>query len=107
MEMRKVRLVVFIFVVTLAMKTSAQEVVIFPQLGHSNAIHSAAFSPDGRRIVSASQDSTVKVWDAETGMEVRTFSGHTGNVNSAAFSPDGIGTALIAKELRNKGSIHL
>jgi hypothetical protein len=58
--------------------------------GHSSFhIFSAAFSPDGRRIVSGSMDKTVKVWNAETGALIRTLSGHTGGVKSAAFSPDG------------------
>ena len=48
-----------------------------------------AFSPDGRRLASASDDQTVKLWDVATGQEVRTLSGHTDWVNSVAFSPDG------------------
>ena len=48
-----------------------------------------AFSPDGRRIVSGSEDQTLKVWDAETGQETLTLKGHTGSVYSVAFSPDG------------------
>ena len=48
-----------------------------------------AFSPDGRRIVSGSDDKTVKVWDAATGQETLTLKGHTGEVHSVAFSPDG------------------
>ena len=48
-----------------------------------------AFSPDGRRLASASHDGTVKVWDATTGQETLTLHGHTGQVSSVAFSPDG------------------
>ena len=48
-----------------------------------------AFSPDGRRIVSASSDGTGEVWDATTGQETLTLKGHTGRVHSVAFSPDG------------------
>ena len=48
-----------------------------------------AFSADGKRIVSGSEDKTVKVWDAATGQEVLTLKGHTGQVTSVAFSPDG------------------
>ena len=51
--------------------------------------HSVAFSPDGKRLASASADKTVKVWDAQTGQELLTLKGHTGMVSSVAFSPDG------------------
>ena len=48
-----------------------------------------AFSPDGKRIVSGSDDNTVKVWDADKGTETLTLKGHTDQVTSVAFSPDG------------------
>ncbi|MDR2093934.1 MAG: caspase family protein [Treponema sp.] len=68
---------------------AAQDVAVFPQLGHSSGVNSAAFSPDGRTIVSGSSDTTLKLWDAATGREIRTLSGHSYYVSSAAFSPDG------------------
>ena len=48
-----------------------------------------AFSADGKRIVSGSDDKTVKVWDADTGQETLTLKGHAGVCHSVAFSPDG------------------
>jgi len=57
--------------------------------GHSGGVWSAAFSPDGTKIVTASSDKTAKVWDAATGKELATLRGHTNSVTSAAFSPDG------------------
>ena len=44
--------------------------------GHSGPVTSAAFSPDGRRVVTASWDDTAKIWDAETGKELLTLKGH-------------------------------
>src|SRR5205814_728452 len=56
---------------------------------HTDSVTSVAFSPDGKRLASASEDKTVKVWDAQTGRELRTLKGHSGGVKSVAFSPDG------------------
>lgn len=41
--------------------------------GHTDLVKSCAYSPDGRRIVSASNDDTLKIWDAERGKEVATY----------------------------------
>ena len=61
-----------------------------PLEGHTDCVNSAAFSPDGKRIVSASKDNTVRIWDAQTGKPIGApLEGHTLGVNSAAFSPDG------------------
>ena len=39
--------------------------------GHSGDVTSVAYSPDGKHIVSGSRDNTVKIWDAQSGEEVR------------------------------------
>ena len=57
--------------------------------GHSEDVYSVSFSPDGKRIVSGSEDNTLKVWDAQTGKETLTLKGHSSSVNSVSFSPDG------------------
>ena len=57
--------------------------------GHTSHVVSAAFSPDGKRVVTASVDQTARLWDVESGKEVAVLKGHTDDVWSAAFSPDG------------------
>ena len=58
--------------------------------GHGDRVYSAAFSPDGTRIVTASYDKTARIWDAHTGAQLAVLSGHGTGVASAAYSPDGM-----------------
>jgi hypothetical protein len=57
--------------------------------GHTDAVNSASFSSDGTRVVTASDDGTARLWDGQTGDNIRTLEGHTFTVLSASFSPDG------------------
>ncbi len=58
--------------------------------GHTGAVYSVAFSPDGKTLASGSFDGTVRLWDATTGHQTgNPLTGHTGAVRSVAFSPDG------------------
>ena len=57
--------------------------------GHTDWVNSCAVSPDGAWIVSASNDKTLKVWDAHSGAECLTLKGHTHWVCGCAISPDG------------------
>ena len=57
--------------------------------GHTGTVMHAEFSPDGSRIVTASWDSTARVWEAASGELVVALEGHTSAVRHSAFSPDG------------------
>jgi WD40 repeat protein len=57
--------------------------------GHSGQIDSIEFSPDGKSLVTASEDETGRIWDAGTGRPLAELRGHDGIVYSATFAPDG------------------
>jgi len=60
-----------------------------PLIGHSDWIRSLAFSPDGKPILSSSNDRTVRVWDIETGRLLHLLTGHRDRVKCVGISPDG------------------
>src|SRR5262249_8645231 len=66
---------------------TAQSANLVVQTGHSNSITSIAFNFDGSLIASGSDDNTVKIWDVETGREIRTLTGNVAPVRQVAFSP--------------------
>ena len=59
-------------------------------IGHTRGVRCIRYSPNGRQIISGSDDSTIRIWDVETGAAVgNPLEGHTNRVLSIAYSPDG------------------
>jgi WD40 repeat protein/DNA-binding SARP family transcriptional activator len=71
--------------------------------GHTARIANAVFSPDGRKVATASNDETVRIWDVATGETLQTLVGHTEIVFQSAFSPDG--TLLLTGSLDNSARL--
>jgi WD40 repeat protein len=57
--------------------------------GHAGPVYAVAFAPDGKRLATASEDGTVKLWEVTAGRELNTLKGQTGGVWAVAFAPDG------------------
>src|SRR6266436_2032948 len=79
---------------------SSLRTVLYTYRGHSGWVNAVAWSPDGKRIASGSQDMTVQVWDAvggdrvaANGGHVYTYRGHSNPVWTVALSPDGTSIA--------------
>src|SRR5205814_7953599 len=45
--------------------------------GHTEALRSVCVSPDGKRLLTSSDDKTLRLWDAHTGKQLSVFEGHT------------------------------
>jgi WD40 repeat protein len=75
--------------VRVARSICEESIPAFVLRGHEKALHLALFSPDGRLIVTASEDGTARVWNGDGSGEPVILKGHQDGVVSASFSPDG------------------
>ena len=67
--------------------TSGREILAIK--GNTVGFNSAAFSPDGKRLVTACADATLTIWDATSGKEILAMKGHAASPYCVAYSPNG------------------
>ena len=77
--------------VVLMISSSTRLVAIEPRIlsGHTDPTYAAAYTPDGTRLVTASFDKSLRIWDLSSGNTLRTLNGHTALVLCVAMSKDG------------------
>jgi WD40 repeat protein len=87
----KLTLAFLLSVALFNLKAYAQKAELVVQTGHTNSVYSVAFSPDGHTLASGSRDNTLKLWNWQTGQELRTLKWNANSFASPtiAFSPDG------------------
>lgn len=96
----------FLILVSFSVDDYAQQPHLVLPVGHTSAITSAVYSPDGKYIVTASWDNTAKIWEASDGRLLNELKGHLASLTSAAFSPacpdDPIGGKYIVTTSKDK-----
>ncbi len=68
--------------------------------GHTSEVVEVAFTPDGKRVVSAGKGGTILVWDATTGEQLSTLKGHEGRIDGLAVSPEGSSIASAGSDAK-------
>ncbi len=68
------------------------------RLRHADEVTCLAFSPDGKSLASGARDGTLRLWDVETGKELRQFDGTLGELTTVTFAPDGANLFSAARD---------
>ncbi len=86
--MNKLISLLIVYAFTIASSAAQSPKLILP-IGHTQEVNDAQFSPDGKKIITVSNDKTGKIWETEKGFLLANLKGHKDSVNKGNFSPDG------------------
>ncbi|MBC7909568.1 MAG: caspase family protein [Pyrinomonadaceae bacterium] len=85
MTLRRILLSLLTGLLFLSTNITAQQPELYVRTNHADVVRCVAVSPNGKMAASGSADGTVRLWDVQTGMVMRTLSGHSGTVFSLLF----------------------
>ena len=80
-------IIAFLLVMIAGTAAAADKPDIFVQTGHGFGIHAVAYSSDGKLVATGAADKAIKLWDAASGRELKTFAGHARAVLAVRFRP--------------------
>ena len=78
-----------VLLLLLALPGIAQDGQLIIRQGHMDAINVVKYTPDGKYVVSAGEDKSIKLWDVNTGIDVKSFNGHPAAVKALTVTKDG------------------
>lgn len=76
--LKSISITLCFWVMSLSLVAQPPRIVINPQ-GHSGKVHNLIFTPDGNRLISISEDKTIRIWNAQTGEQVKKFESQVGD----------------------------
>ncbi|OYU55062.1 MAG: hypothetical protein CFE25_08850 [Chitinophagaceae bacterium BSSC1] len=92
-------LLLYLLLWVVGSNTYSQTAKLMLPIGHTQEVVDGVFSKDGKRVLTVSQDKTVKIWDGQNGLLLASLKGHKGMIAMGVFSPDG-NTILTVSEDR-------
>jgi WD40 repeat protein len=108
-NMKPISFTLCYLIMSLNLVAQAPRIVINPQ-GHAGKVHNLLFTPDGKRLISISEDKTIRIWSTKTGEQTKKFEsqigdGYEGMLYASALSPDGkllaVGGYQVSTETQN------
>ncbi|UXX79720.1 caspase family protein [Reichenbachiella carrageenanivorans] len=95
---RSILFILTFFICTLSLAQNNNQLIV--RQGHTAAINSLKYAPDGSAVYSASDDKSIKMWDVKTGVDINTFNAHTSPIQCMEISNDG--RLLVSGDLEGK-----